>query len=117
MDTEHISLLNAAFPGGAFHPGLKLYAPISSRTFLWMVRDLRDFKRRLISPATRQRRAAVWGGVERLSSGCQADAMFPGRLFAGIYRQTRRSRLNSHPNKHRRRLLVWNYRKGFHLEL
>eukprot|EP00972_Heterocapsa_arctica_P075560 11145724-Heterocapsa_arctica.AAC.1 len=46
--------------------------------------------------------------------------MFPERLLAGNYRQTRRSRLDSRPNKHRRRLLawetpsrtVWNYKLG-----
>eukprot|EP00972_Heterocapsa_arctica_P028033 4123914-Heterocapsa_arctica.AAC.1 len=56
-----------------------------------MVRVLRDFRRRRISPATRQRRAAV----KRTSSACQAVAMFPERWLAGNYRQTRRSRLKS----------------------
>eukprot|EP00972_Heterocapsa_arctica_P075494 11134643-Heterocapsa_arctica.AAC.1 len=45
----------------------------SSRTFLWMVKVLREFRRRRISPATRQRRAAV----QRTSSARQADAVFP----------------------------------------
>eukprot|EP00972_Heterocapsa_arctica_P038230 5628735-Heterocapsa_arctica.AAC.1 len=67
-----------------------------------MVRVLRDFRRRRVSPATRQRRAAV----KRAFS----DAMFPERLLAGKYRQTRRSRVNSRrtttaevywPRKHR----------------
>eukprot|EP00972_Heterocapsa_arctica_P040995 6042437-Heterocapsa_arctica.AAC.1 len=56
-----------------------------------MVRVLRDFRRRPISPATRHRRAAEWGGT---SSGRQALAMFPERWFAGNYRQTSRTRLN-----------------------
>eukprot|EP00972_Heterocapsa_arctica_P007386 1077644-Heterocapsa_arctica.AAC.1 len=46
--------------------------------------------------------------------------MFPERWLAGNYRQTRRSRLNSWPSKHRRMLLaeetpsriVWNYKLG-----
>eukprot|EP00972_Heterocapsa_arctica_P016829 2484695-Heterocapsa_arctica.AAC.1 len=76
-----------------------------------MVRVSKDFRRRRISPATRQRRAAEQGG-------CQAHAMFPERRLARNYRQTRRPRLNSRPNKHRRRLLAeeapsrigWNYK-------
>eukprot|EP00972_Heterocapsa_arctica_P080098 11805107-Heterocapsa_arctica.AAC.1 len=45
--------------------------------------------------------------AKRPSSGCRALAMFPERLLAWNYRQTRRFRLNSRPNKHRRRLLSW----------
>eukprot|EP00972_Heterocapsa_arctica_P110869 16325775-Heterocapsa_arctica.AAC.1 len=58
-----------------------------------MVKVSKDFRQRLISPATRQSKAAV----QRSSSGCQADAMFPERWLAGNFRQTRRSRLGSQP--------------------
>eukprot|EP00972_Heterocapsa_arctica_P004298 639155-Heterocapsa_arctica.AAC.1 len=34
-----------------------------------MVRILRDFRRRRISPATRQRRAVKWGDTKQLPSG------------------------------------------------
>eukprot|EP00972_Heterocapsa_arctica_P065783 9710785-Heterocapsa_arctica.AAC.1 len=71
-----------------------------------MVRVLRDFRWRRISPATRQGRAAEWGDVKRSSSAREALAMFPQRLLAGNYRKTRRSRLYSRPNKHRRSLLA-----------
>eukprot|EP00972_Heterocapsa_arctica_P052048 7658327-Heterocapsa_arctica.AAC.1 len=54
-----------------------------SRTFLWMVRFLKDVRRRRISPDTRKRRAAV----KRYSSGRTAVAMFPERWLAGNYRQ------------------------------
>eukprot|EP00972_Heterocapsa_arctica_P072730 10737768-Heterocapsa_arctica.AAC.1 len=54
-----------------------------SRTFLWMVKVLRDFRRRRISPANKQRRAAERGGrqalIKRSSSARQALAMFPER--------------------------------------
>eukprot|EP00972_Heterocapsa_arctica_P003647 543611-Heterocapsa_arctica.AAC.1 len=56
---------------------------------------MRYFRRRSISPATRQRRAA------RIR-GRQALVIFPGRLLAWNYRQKRRSRVNSRPNKHPR---------------
>eukprot|EP00972_Heterocapsa_arctica_P108604 15992834-Heterocapsa_arctica.AAC.1 len=58
-----------------------------------MVRVLRDFRRRRISPANRQRKAAEWGGrqapVKRSSNARQAHAMFPEMWLAGNYRQTR----------------------------
>eukprot|EP00972_Heterocapsa_arctica_P059094 8712655-Heterocapsa_arctica.AAC.2 len=67
-----------------------------------MVRVLRYFRRRRISPATRQRGAAV----QRSS----AHTVFLERCLAGNYRQKRRSRLDSRrtstaqgfwPRKHR----------------
>eukprot|EP00972_Heterocapsa_arctica_P068200 10072203-Heterocapsa_arctica.AAC.1 len=70
-----------------------------------MVRVLRYFRWRRISPATRQRRVAVWVDVKCSSSARQAVAMFPGRLLAGNYTQTRASRQNSW-------LLAWDCKKG-----
>eukprot|EP00972_Heterocapsa_arctica_P070062 10348927-Heterocapsa_arctica.AAC.1 len=55
-----------------------------------------------------------YGGT---SSARQAVAMLLRRLLAGNYRRTCRSRLNSRPNKHRRRLPTWNYRTGFQFKL
>eukprot|EP00972_Heterocapsa_arctica_P017076 2525044-Heterocapsa_arctica.AAC.1 len=71
-----------------------------------MVRVLRDFRRRRISPATRQRKAAV----KRSSSGCQALVTFPERWLAGKYRQTRPSRLHSRPTTTAEGCWPWKHR-------
>eukprot|EP00972_Heterocapsa_arctica_P115608 16448659-Heterocapsa_arctica.AAC.1 len=42
-----------------FSPKPGHHKELCSHIFLWMVRVLRDFRRRSISPATRRRRAAV----------------------------------------------------------
>eukprot|EP00972_Heterocapsa_arctica_P020137 2972765-Heterocapsa_arctica.AAC.1 len=74
----------------------------TSRTFLWMFRVLRNFRRRSTSPENREEERPY----ERGSNGYQADIMFPGRLLAWNYRQTRCSRLNSWTAKHPRRLFA-----------
>eukprot|EP00972_Heterocapsa_arctica_P040431 5955100-Heterocapsa_arctica.AAC.1 len=71
-----------------------------------MVTVLRNFRQRCISPATRQRRAAEWGDVKRLSSARQALAMFLNSLLAGNYKHKRYARLNSWPSKDRTRLMA-----------
>eukprot|EP00972_Heterocapsa_arctica_P039413 5803641-Heterocapsa_arctica.AAC.1 len=55
-----------------------------SRTFLWMVRVLGDFRRRSISPATREEERLY----ARTSSGRQALAKFPGTSWAWNNRRT-----------------------------
>eukprot|EP00972_Heterocapsa_arctica_P068331 10095205-Heterocapsa_arctica.AAC.1 len=63
-----------------------------------MVRVLRDFSRRRISPASKQRRAAV----KRTSSARNV----PGKVVGWELQANTLSRLDARPNKHRRRLIV-----------
>eukprot|EP00972_Heterocapsa_arctica_P070119 10358189-Heterocapsa_arctica.AAC.1 len=63
LDTENMRAVEVCHPckGNAekvYIDGSATKFQAFSRTFLWMVRVLRDFRRRRISPATRQRRAA-----------------------------------------------------------
>eukprot|EP00972_Heterocapsa_arctica_P061876 9121560-Heterocapsa_arctica.AAC.1 len=75
---------------------------ITSRTSLWMVKVLGDLGGGVsVQPPDKEERP-YGGDVKRSSSGRQALAMFPERMLAGNYRQTRLSRLDSRPEKYRR---------------
>ena len=45
-----------------------------------MVRVLRDFRRRRISPATRHKRAAEWGGRQALVKRSSSGRHVPGKV-------------------------------------
>eukprot|EP00972_Heterocapsa_arctica_P039959 5885626-Heterocapsa_arctica.AAC.1 len=54
---------------------------------------------------------------ERPYGGMSNGGHVPGKVVGWELQAETSCKLNSRPNKHHRRLLAWNYRNGFHLEL